>query len=87
MARCRPDDSVDDIMNASTRPVRCAASTTIVESGLDIPDRHHDRPPRRYVRSRPALSVCGPWVGSFRSAYALFTLPAKRSQTDTATAA
>ena len=36
-------------------------STTIVESGLDIPSRQHpDRPPRRPLRPRPALPAARP---------------------------
>ena len=36
-------------------------STTIVESGLDIPTRQHaDRPPRRPLRPRPALPAARP---------------------------
>ena len=55
-------------------------STTIVESGLDIPDRQHaDHPPRRHVRPGAALPAARAASGrSKQRAYALFTTPANK---------
>ena len=57
-------------------------STTIVESGLDIPDRQHaDRPPRRHVRPAQLYQLRGRVGRSKTRAYALFTVPANKPLT------
>jgi hypothetical protein len=60
-------------------------STTIVESGLDIPERQHaDRPPRRHVRPRAALSAAGPCRPLQGARLCALHLPANRKLTEQA---
>jgi transcription-repair coupling factor (superfamily II helicase) len=81
-----PPGELEDVMNAFYEgKYNVLLSTTIVESGLDIPTCEHiDRAPRRHVRPCTALSVARPgWTVETR-AYALFTVPANKTLTPTA---
>ena len=57
-----PPTVIEDIMSAFyDGKYDILLSTTIIESGLDIPDRQYaDRAPRRHVRPGAALSVARP---------------------------